>query len=94
MSHGNAIPTVTSVSSSASVVDLLVANNSRIGMVFFNSSTQVLYIKFGSGASATDYTYQIASNGYWWVPNSPNYQGVVTGIWASANGSVKITEFE
>ena len=81
---------VTSGNSSATVVNLAAARRGRCGVLLYNSSTQVLYVKLGAAASATDYTYPMASNTSWEVPFG--YTGLITGVWASANGSVKVTE--
>ncbi len=83
---------VTSVSSSASSVSLLASNSSRKNATFYNDSTQILYLKLGATASSTSYTVQIAANGYYELPVGKIYTGAVDGIWASANGNVRITE--
>jgi hypothetical protein len=72
-------------------VPLLVANPNRRGLLLFNSSTQILYVKYGLTASATDYSFQIAAGGTFQAVGAI-YLGAMDGIWASANGSVKITE--
>jgi hypothetical protein len=82
---------VTSVASSATVVTLLALNTSRRTAIIVNDSTSILYIKFGSGASLTSYTYRIPSYGTIEI-DDPVYTGIVTGIWSSANGSARITE--
>ena len=86
-----ATSTVTRVSSSATVVTLKAANTSRRGLYIFNESTQVLYIKFGSAATNTDYTVRMVANSYFELPE-PMYNGIVTGIWVSANGAAQVTE--
>lgn len=97
---GNPIPvrqfgvnaaTVTPITSSATVVTLLAANMARNQATIYNESTQTLYVKFGSAASATDYTLPIAGSGYFEFP--VRYLGIVTGVWASANGFARVTEF-
>jgi hypothetical protein len=81
------------VSSSASNTTLLSASAGSInGRTIFNDSTAVLYVKFGVTASATSYTVQIAAGGYFEFPD-PLYTGQVDGIWASANGNARITEW-
>lgn len=83
---------VSQVASSASVVDLLLRNPSRTSFVVENDSTAVLYVKLGSDASATSYTARLTQNARY-VHDSPSpYIGVVTGIWASANGYAYVTE--
>lgn len=79
------------VASSDTVVTLMAANTDRVGLLVHNDSTAVLYLKFGSGASATDYTVRMVSQAYYECPY-PVYRGVVTGIWASANGNAYVTE--
>lgn len=80
----------TSVASSATTVTLLAANSARLGATVYNDSTQVLYLLLGAGtASASVYTVQIAAGSYYEVPF--RFTGVLTGLWASANGSARIT---
>jgi hypothetical protein len=79
------------VASSASAVTLQASNASRRQLVVVNDSTAVLYLKYGSGALATSYTVKLAAGDYWEMP-LPAYTGIVTGIWASANGFAYVTE--
>jgi hypothetical protein len=80
----------TSVASAATSTVLIAANASRKGAALFNESTSALYLKLGSSASVTSYTVQVVANGYYEVPFG--YTGVITGIWATANGNARITE--
>jgi hypothetical protein len=73
------------VASSATAVTLQASNANRRQLVVVNDSTAVLYLKYGSGASATSYSYKLAASDTWEMP-LPAYTGIVTGIWASANG--------
>lgn len=82
--------TGSNVASSASSVTLLAANNARLGATIFNESTQVLYVKFGTTASATDYLVQLVASAYYEVPFG--YVGRIDGIWASANGNARVVE--
>lgn len=85
------VSTRSNVVSSASSVTVLAANTARRGATITNDSTAVLYLGFGSGAaSTTSYTVQIPAGGYYEVPFGVNEQ--LTGIWASANGSARVTE--
>jgi hypothetical protein len=79
------------VSSSATNVTLQAANANRIGLLIFNDSTQILYVKYGATASSSSYTVQLAAGAYWEMP-APVYRGIVDGIWASANGNARMTE--
>lgn len=89
--------TLANVSSSASSVTLIAANAARRGWIIANDSTQILYVKFGTTASATSYTYMIPAATATQVfvleaAYGTSYQGDITGIWASANGSARTTE--
>lgn len=84
--------TLANVASSASSVTLLAANAARLGAFIVNESTATLYVKCNSGtASATSYTKAMPTNTDWEVPCG--YRGAITGIWASANGNARVTEF-
>ena len=82
--------TLTNVASSASNVTLIAANANLKLLTVFNDSTAILYLKYGATASTTSYTVRIAAGGYFEMPQ-PIYTGVIDGIWASANGSARIT---
>ena len=82
---------ITSVNSSATSVTLFGSGVLRKGGTIYNDSTQVLYVAFGSAASTTNYTVQIASQGFFELP-LPVCQAQINGIWASANGAAIVTE--
>lgn len=83
--------TITQVGSSATSVTLASESKGRFGVTIFNASTQTLYIKFGTTASTTSYTTQIASGGYYETPAWYG-NGRIDGIWTSANGYAYVTE--
>ena len=80
---------VTQVASSATSVTLKASNTSRIKLVIANDSTAILYVKEGTTASATDYTYRLAAQDAVIIDD---YSGRVDGIWASANGNAYVSE--
>lgn len=84
--------TVTSVNSANTTTQLLAANASRKGATFYNDSTAILYLKFGTTASSSSYTVQMAAASYYEIPPGSIYTGRIDGIWASANGAVRVTE--
>lgn len=87
----SATGTRTSVSGSASSVTVLASNANRLGASLFNDSTAILYLDLSGGtASTANYTVQLGQNAYYEVP--ANYTGLITGIWASATGAVKVVE--
>jgi hypothetical protein len=58
----------------------------------WNDSTSILYLKFGSTASATSATVKLVADAYYELPDDPVYTGIITGIWVSATGSARVTE--
>ena len=87
-----ATATLANVAGSASSVTLLAANASRLGAVIMNDSSASLYVKFGSTASTTSFTYLVVAGGTVELPTNAVYTGIITGIWASATGSARVTE--
>lgn len=86
--------TLNSVASSATSVQIFAANSAIMRRTLFNESSAILYLKFAStAASLTSYTTQVAAGAMYEFPGNPCYRGAVTGIWASANGAARTTEF-
>jgi hypothetical protein len=83
--------TLANVSASITSVTLQASNVARRGLCVYNDSTSVMYLKFGSAASATSYTLQMGPGGYYELP-LPVYSGIVTGVWVSAVGTARVTE--
>lgn len=84
--------TLANVASSASSVTLFSAAGSTNSRAIFNDSTAVLYVKFGTTASTSSYTVQMAAGAYYEFPQ-PCFGGRVDGIWASANGNARLTSW-
>lgn len=82
--------TLSQVNSSATSVTVLASNSSRKGATFFNNSTAILYLAFGSTAATTAFTVPLSASAFFEMPSG--YTGVVSGIWATANGNVQVTE--
>lgn len=82
---------VNPVSASVTSVQLLAANTSRLGARFFNDSSAVLYLKYGTTAATNSYTVQVGAGESFFV-DTPVYSGRIDGIWSSATGTVYITE--
>ena len=81
---------LTNVGSSTSSVTLAAANADRNSIVIVNDSTAVLYIKYGSTAAASSYTYKLGAGDTFEMATV--YTGIITGIWASVNGNARVTE--
>lgn len=78
----------------AAIVDttILAANAARQGASVYNDSTAILYLLLANAvASNTLYSLQVQPGGYFEAP--AKYTGIIKGIWASATGSARVTEF-
>ena len=83
---------LTNKNDSDSSLMLIDENTDRIGLILFNDSTAVLYLKYGTTASSTSFTYKIPSMGTFEMP-MPIYTGRIDGIWdANTSGAARITE--
>ena len=82
---------VSRVAASASAVTLLAANADRVGVSVYNDSGARLYLKEGSGASATSFTVPLDPGDLYEFP-LPIYVGLVSGIWVTATGAAQLTE--
>ncbi len=84
--------TESNVASSASAVTLLAANSARLGAVVFNDSSAVCYVILSATTPTVSvYTVQVQPGGYYELPFA--YSGIIQGIWASASGNARVTEF-
>ena len=87
---GNAV--VRRVSASVSAVMLSSPNFYRVGFIVHNDSTAILWGKFGSGVSTTDFTFRVDAQGSFEHRTGRVYRGVVSGIWDAAIGAAQVTE--
>lgn len=86
--------TLTSQTDQATSVQLMASNSSRQMATFFNDSTESLYLKFGTTASATSFNVKIAPGGYFELPGPTVFTGRIDGIWsANGSGSVYMAEW-
>lgn len=80
----------TQVGDSVSVVTLKASNSSRVKLVVVNTSSAILYIKEGSSATVSDWSYRLEQYD---AAIIDDYDGVVTGIWsADSGGFANLTE--
>lgn len=85
--------TLANVAASASSVTLQASNGGRAGLIIVNDSTVSCYVKYGSSASTSSYTYKLGPGGILECgPAGIIYTGIVTGIWDSATGNARMTE--
>jgi hypothetical protein len=90
---GSTTGTMSSLAGSVSSVTLLAANAARVSFAIFNDSASILYVAMSSVASTTSYTFQLNPGAYYEPPAGFLYTGVIAGIWVTATGSARITEF-
>lgn len=84
--------TLSNVNDDSSNTSLLGSTSGRLGVIVYNDSTAILYLKYGTTASTTSFTVIIPAGGTWEMPR-PIYTGAIDGIWsANASGAARITE--
>lgn len=86
-----ATSTLTSVAASATTVVILASNTARKGCIVTNDSTALLYLAFSATSSTTAFSLKLFPNSSY--ISDTLYSGVISGIWAAANGSARVTEF-
>lgn len=88
--------TTVAVTSVATATSLLAANSVRKGVTISNDSTAILYVGFGTDVSSSKYWVAIAAKGTVALTATLplGYLGPIYGVWASANGSAMVTEFQ
>jgi hypothetical protein len=91
--------TVQSVTASVSEVTLFAANINRLGGTLYNDTDKNCYVKLGSGATTTSFSFVLAKKdadgfgGFVSLGDMRLYTGIITGIWdAAPTGAMRITE--
>ena len=79
---------VTSVPVSTTVATLKAANAARLNLIVFNE-TGILFVKLGTGASSSDYTYRLTANT---TLEIDEYTGIVTGTKSAGTSNAQVTE--
>jgi len=82
------VATVTSVSVSPTVATLSASNASRTKCIVHNENG-TLFVKLGSGASSTSYSYRLTSNA---VVEIAGYTGIITATKATGTSDALVTE--
>jgi hypothetical protein len=80
------------VAASVTVVTLQALNTNRLMWMFYNDSSSACYVKFGATASATSFTVKVPGNGYYELPATNVYTGIITALWDVATGNARVTE--
>lgn len=83
--------TVTRVASSTTNIVLVAANASREGLLLYNDGNATQTIKFGTTATATDFSIRLTPRMTYEMGN-PIYVGQIDVISSSTNGAIQVTE--
>lgn len=87
-----ATSTVSSVTAAASNTTVLASNASRRQAVLYNDCDKAVYVKFGSTATSTSFSYRLLPAQTLEIP-LPCYTGIIDAIWdASPTGAMRVTE--
>lgn len=85
----------TSTADTGSSTQLIASNASRVGFSITNTSSGILYVKFGSGATTTSFVKRLSQNEQVGSQQLGLYTGAIYGIWATDpnDGSAICTEW-
>ena len=84
--------TVTSVVSAAVSTSILASNANRRMAILFNDCDKAVYVKLGTTASTTSFSYKLSPAQTLELP-IPLYTGAIDAIWdATPTGSMRVTE--
>lgn len=81
--------TIARTATSTTSATVLASNSSRKKAVIINESSAILYVKYGTTASATSYSYMLEPND---TLEETNYTGRIDAILASGTGNAQTTE--
>lgn len=85
---GTTLATVTNISVGTSPTTISASNAAKTKVIIFNE-TGTLYVKYGTGASASSYTTRLTANT---VHEVTNYSGLISATKASGTTPVLVTE--
>jgi hypothetical protein len=83
------VATSSNVSAAVADTQLLAPNANRLSYSIFNDSVAILYLKHGSGASATSFKVALSRYDYY---EFTGYVGRVNGYWSAATGAARVSE--
>jgi len=87
-------PTTVSIASTTASTTIVSSNTNRKGIIINNQSTSDLYLSFTSPASSSNSFLEMAAGSVLALDQQLIITNAVYGIWDSANGTVKVTQFE
>jgi hypothetical protein len=100
LAHGvQRIPASTVTGSAAAII--LPPNEKRLTVKFVNDSPAQAIFVYGAAASSVNFTWVLDPGERWEMPivlragtSFPEWDGLITGYWASAVGAMQVTETE
>jgi hypothetical protein len=84
--------TLSNVAASVTSVTILASNASRKGGSVYNDSSSAMYLKQGTSASTTSFSFKIPANTLYEINASIVYTGAYTALWDTATGNARVTE--
>jgi hypothetical protein len=87
-------PTTLSIASTTASTTIAESNVNRKGILINNQSTSDLYLSFESTATTANSFLKMAPDSVLSLDQQMIATNAIYGIWSSANGSAKVTEFE
>jgi hypothetical protein len=85
--------TVTSIAGSSGT-GAVAASDVRKGIIFYMEGNNTAYVKFGSGASSSDYSVAVIGPGGLYELSDLRYSGAFSIAFKSSQGNLRITELE
>lgn len=86
---GVGVATTSTVALSTTVATLSASNSAKTQVIVHNDSGSVIYVKLGSGATTTDFSYRLTAQS---TLEINGYYGIVTAIRAAGTSDARVTE--
>lgn len=84
---------VTAVTAAVATTTLLAANANRLGAFVYNDTAGTLYVKLGTGAVLSDFSFPLPGGAVYELPTwSSIYTGIITGFFMQTSGVARVTE--
>lgn len=86
---GTGTATVSTVALSTTVATLSASNSAKTMVIVHNDSGGIVYVKLGSGATTTDFSYRLTAQS---TLEITGYYGIVTAIRGTGTSDARVTE--
>ena len=85
--------TAATVAVAATSTQVLASQTSRIGITIYNDSSQIVYLKKGTGCSTTSFDWILQPYDILSIPSGIGYSGVIHHIAAVATGNLRVSSW-